>query len=685
VDFNEFNSGNQPDPNNYIALANNGSSDDDPYSNNKLVYNALIDLGVPDKTAAGAVGSLMGEGGRYLDSGVVNPRDGADGSDSIGFGQWNGPRAQALKATTAQMGLDHTDPQAQVAHLVNELNGPYAHVLAKLQNAPNSIESGANIWTRHYEVPKNPDAEVASRTGYGYQFADALGNGSAPNPNAGTTDYANNSGAQSGGSGDVNTVSTNASNTGAPALAPFLNPMAFSADANPVSNSDAASAISKASPLGAALNKGSNPDSEDDSSDATSAAPTSSDQFDALKQAVFKGVPGIGGGPAAYVTGLLNSFVGGGKSDAPDAKNGDIGKFGNTLVRVGAALMARDNPSGAQALLNAIPKKDKDSEATVKGAQVITNGQGQSFVRNIMSDGTVKVTPLQPGQVSPAELAKSNPQAAQKPDKMSMAEGRIQMDASRAMAQSQNQYDKAQELQDAILSGKFSPTWDNRAGAFVDNTLGHSTQSSRYLKDLNSLVNRSTLTTMSFQKGTATDQRMKFDLESIFPKGSQYDAATVFGSLDRVKEVAQENYGGAAGTLASMSDRHSSVANNLYIGRDKVPNINDYIKNKYETWDKKDADLRDRYDTWIQQHDHPTATAPAPSVGVARPGSAVTGSPVGSANNAAGGAAALSGAEPSLSGGVPAPVAPQNNAAPKLSTGAQSILDDWLKRKAGNQ
>jgi hypothetical protein len=662
---------------NFLALANNASSDDDPYANNKLVYNALINLGVPDKSAAGAVGSLMGEGGRYLDAGAINPRDGADGSDSMGFGQWNGPRAQALRALAAQMGLDPTDPQAQVAHLVNELNGPYAHVLDALRNGPNSIEHGADTWTRKYEVPKNPDAQVASRTGYGYQFADALGNGSTPNPNAGTTDYANNSGARSGGSGDVNTVSTNADNTGAPALASFLNSMAYSADSSPMTDSDAAAAIAKSAPIGQALSKATNPDDDEDAT----GSPTASSQWDALKQNVLKGIPG---GSAALSTGLLGSLLGNGKSDAPDANKGDLGKFGNTLVRVGAALMARDNPSGAQALLNAIPKADKDSTATVKGAQVITNGRGQSFVRNIMSDGTVKVTPLKSGEVSPAEIAKSNPQAAaaQKPDKMSMAEGRIQMDSSRAMAQSQNQYEKAQELQDAILSGKFNPKWDGRAFALADNYTGHSTESSRYLKDLNSLVNRSTLTTMSFQKGTATDQRMKFDLESIFPKGSQYDAATVFGSLDRVKEVAQENYGGAAGALASMADRHSSVANNLYIGRDKVPNINDYIKNKYESWDKKDTELRSRYyGEFLPKHDSPNADQPAPSVGVARPGSASTDSPVGAANNAAGGAAALSGAEPSLSGSAPMP-APQPNAAPKLSTGAQSILDNWLKRKA---
>jgi hypothetical protein len=669
---------------NYIAQAN--GTDDDPYANNRLVYDALTGLGVPDKTAAGAIGSLMGEGGRYLDSGVVNPRDGADGSDSIGFGQWNGPRAQALKVLAAQMGADPTDPQAQVAHLVNELQGPYAHVLDKLKNGPNSIEHGADTWTRHYEVPANADAQVASRTGFGYQFADALGNGTSK-PTIGNTDYANNSGAQSGGSGDVNTISTDADNTGNPALAPFLQPTAYAPDvnsgnANPLLNPQNFMALANQPKIDqAAVNK--SDDGSDDDATEANGTPSTSAQFDALKN--IKGIPGLG---SSYVTGLLNSMLGG-KSDATDAKTSDTGKFGNTLVRLGAALMARDNPSGAQALLNAIPKADKDSTATVKGAQVITNSQGQSFVRNIMSDGTVKVTPLKPGEVSPAEIAKSNPQATQKPDKMSAFEQREAGFSSRALAQSQNQYDKAQDIQEAIISGKFSPTWDNRLGAFVDNSTGHSTEGGRWLKELNSLVNRSTLTTMSFQKGTATDQRMKFDLESIFPKSSQYDAATVFDSLDRVKQVAQENYGGAATQLNKQAAAHPSMGQApIYIGRDKVTQekLNDYIDNRYKTWDSRDENIRQRYyGDFLPKHDRPNAGQPAPSVGVARPGSAFTGSPVGAANNAAGAAAAMSGAEPSLSGGVPAPVVPQNNAAPSLSTGAQSILDNWLKRKVGNQ
>src|SRR5438270_9234460 len=124
--------------------------------------------------------------------------------------------------------------------------------------------------------------------------------------------------------------------------------------------------------------------------------------------------------------------------------------------------------------------------------------------------------------------------------------------------------------------------------------------------------------------------------------------------------------------MSKQAAAHPGMAQTpIYIGRDKVTQekLNDYIDNKYKTWDSRDEDLRQRYyGDFLPKHDRTTAQ-PAPSVGVARPGSAFSGSPAGAANNAAGGAAAMSGAEPSLSGG-PAPVAaPQPVAPPKLSPG----------------
>ncbi len=79
-----------------------------------LVYQQLLSLGVAPGTAAGAVGSLMGESGKGLNTAAINRGDGSDGSDSIGMGQWNQSRATALKSTAAGMGTPWTDARAQL-------------------------------------------------------------------------------------------------------------------------------------------------------------------------------------------------------------------------------------------------------------------------------------------------------------------------------------------------------------------------------------------------------------------------------------------------------------------------------------------------------------------------------------------------------------------------------------------
>jgi len=121
----------------------------------------------------------MGESGRSLNTGAINRGDGADGSNSLGFGQWNGPRARNLQATAQAMGLGWNSGQAQVTHLFNELDGKYkdgnySHVLDALKNA-NSVYDGTNIWTRNYEVPANADQQVQIRLAH----AQALAQGAA--------------------------------------------------------------------------------------------------------------------------------------------------------------------------------------------------------------------------------------------------------------------------------------------------------------------------------------------------------------------------------------------------------------------------------------------------------------------------------------------------------------------------
>jgi len=158
------------------ASPQTGGSPAQPYSVANAVFQGLTQRGVKPEVAYGALGSLMGESGRSLNTSSINKGDGSDGSDSLGFGQWNGQRGTNLKATAQSMGLNWNDPKAQVAHLFNELDGKYGkggnygHVLSALQNGQ-SVADGNSTWTRNYEVPANVDQQVAARLAHGQALA----------------------------------------------------------------------------------------------------------------------------------------------------------------------------------------------------------------------------------------------------------------------------------------------------------------------------------------------------------------------------------------------------------------------------------------------------------------------------------------------------------------------------------
>lgn len=88
--------------------------------------------------AAGAVGGLTGESGRNLDPNAVNPTSGA-----LGIGQWLGARARGVKKG---------DFRGQLAHLVNELQGPESAAFNRLRGA-HTIEDATRAWVEGFERP----------------------------------------------------------------------------------------------------------------------------------------------------------------------------------------------------------------------------------------------------------------------------------------------------------------------------------------------------------------------------------------------------------------------------------------------------------------------------------------------------------------------------------------------------
>jgi hypothetical protein len=97
--------------------------------------------GLSRAQAAGLVGNLLVESGSRIDPRAVNPRDGRDGSDSIGIAQWNSTRAQALRNFAAERGRPVNDLETQLAYLVSELNGPERRAGERLRAAQTPDEA----------------------------------------------------------------------------------------------------------------------------------------------------------------------------------------------------------------------------------------------------------------------------------------------------------------------------------------------------------------------------------------------------------------------------------------------------------------------------------------------------------------------------------------------------------------
>ena len=98
-----------------------------------------------------------------LNPAAVNPRDGRDGSNSIGIGQWNGPRAAALKQFAQQNGRDPNDFRTQLEFTQHELTTTEAGTSEKLFAAKTPQEAAAAFagyerpagWT-----PNNPQGAM---------------------------------------------------------------------------------------------------------------------------------------------------------------------------------------------------------------------------------------------------------------------------------------------------------------------------------------------------------------------------------------------------------------------------------------------------------------------------------------------------------------------------------------------
>jgi hypothetical protein len=133
--------------------ANSSPQGSAPQGNGQAVFNYFVSQGLPPHQAAGIVGNLQGESGQLINPSAIDRGDGSDGSDSIGIGQWNGDRANALKAYAASQGTPWNDLNTQMQFLHSELRGPESAAYSKLLAAQSPEEASQAMLG--YERPKD--------------------------------------------------------------------------------------------------------------------------------------------------------------------------------------------------------------------------------------------------------------------------------------------------------------------------------------------------------------------------------------------------------------------------------------------------------------------------------------------------------------------------------------------------
>jgi len=97
--------------------------------NIKLIKSILEKNGLSPMAVAASLARFSAES--KFDPNARNPKDGADGSDSIGINQWNAGRARALKKFAADQGTTAYDVATQAQFYADEVNGKYGGQEAK--------------------------------------------------------------------------------------------------------------------------------------------------------------------------------------------------------------------------------------------------------------------------------------------------------------------------------------------------------------------------------------------------------------------------------------------------------------------------------------------------------------------------------------------------------------------------
>ena len=315
-------------------------------------------------------------------------------------------------------------------------------------------------------------------------------------------------------------------------------------------------------------------------------------------------------------SGAATNYNSGAAAAAAVDPTSDAGGYniGAHMQNLGAALMARDNPSGAaviQAQLAAQraafqANKPKDQTWTAdKAPSQNADGTWMNYKTNDSTGQRVGV-PTPANQIPKADDPNDTP-----PTRQEVQAQIKQNEAVQNINQLTPVRDAVNTLRDALQKGTFTVGPDKQGQMVIDNITGNSTENDRYLKSMQSnIINAASVVAQS-QKGSMTNFKFAKDMEQVMPSFAAQDPKAAYEALSRVAQGIGGAYNGNANAATGYGKSFSRLNTMMDPNTGEQVPIADYYKDKVKTYGDREKAFSDAAPAFLNGPGRSTPTQPA--------------------------------------------------------------------------
>jgi hypothetical protein len=279
----------------------------------------------------------------------------------------------------------------------------------------------------------------------------------------------------------------------------------------------------------------------------------------------------------------------------------DPHRWSQGLTKLGAALMARDNPTGAQALLAA--NKPPDADGVTTSTKPTANGKAL-MITKVDKRGNVSTSyqPI-PGQYQ----EKQDEDTREKPSgTLPIKEGQLRKD----LDITGSLVDDINKMQDYVMKNNLQLSFDQKGIATVKNMTGNADQNSDAVKEAERLVERIRQRFLTQEAGPTTRAKLEQTMKIMFPNSATNDPATYLQSMEKAKHDLLTNYSNDYDTVSGL---HKNFKFEKQVFKDgKKQDFDEYHQNKIKSWDAAQNDLTPKIEEFRRNHFNRTRQSTAP-------------------------------------------------------------------------